>query len=106
VLKSVEVPAWYKTLLGVPSKEDFEKLYGRKVETVVRKKGEYTMENTVLEMRKESFIMRILYRAVEMIVANSLGENVDRIIRAVPPPTPDTPIKRRNNSRSSREANP
>ena len=75
--ETVDVPAWYKTLQGVPTKEDFEKLYGRDVETVSRKKGEYTMENTVLEMREESFIMHILYRAVEMVVARDCGGKKD-----------------------------
>lgn len=72
-----EIPAWYNTLEGVPTKEDFEALYGRKVETILRKKGEYTMENTVLEMSEESFIMRILYRVVESIVAKDCGGKKD-----------------------------
>ena len=76
-LTNKEVPAWYTTLQGVPTKEDFESLYGRKIETVVRKKGEYIMENTVLEMSQDSFIMRILYRVVEFVVARDCGGKKD-----------------------------
>lgn len=40
---------------------------------------------------------------VEIIVRTSSDEKVDKIIRAVFPPTPDTPISARNTSRSASE---
>ena len=77
VLTKKAVPAWYTSLKGVPTKEDFETLYGKKIETIVRKKGEYIMENTVLEMSEDSFVMRILYRVVEAVVAKDCGGKKD-----------------------------
>ena len=44
-------------------------MLGRHVELVIPPKGHDTMDNTVEEMKDHSFIMRIMYRAVEAMVA-------------------------------------
>lgn len=72
-----EVPSWYQNLDGVPSQEVFEKLLGRKIVSKPLKKGEFTMENTVMEMKDYSLIMKIMYKVVELVVARGFDGKVD-----------------------------
>lgn len=63
---------WYDTLNGKPSSEDFEKLLGRKIEPYVRpRKGSYTLNNSTLEMKDDSLIMKIMYRVTKGVVSKS-----------------------------------
>ena len=43
----------------------------------VPKKGSYTMENTVMEMKDHSLMMKIMYKAVEKTVAKGCGGKID-----------------------------
>ena len=43
----------------------------------VLKKGSFTMDNTVMEMKDYSLIMKIMYKAVEGVVAKSFGGKKD-----------------------------
>lgn len=72
-----DVPAWYNDLKGIPSQEDFEQLIGRKIIEKPLKKGEFTMQNTVQEMREYSLIMKLLYKVMERMMAKSAGGKID-----------------------------
>ena len=64
-----EVPAWYFKPEGAPSHEDFEKLVGRTVTEKTLRRGEFTMENTILEMRDHALLPKIIVWAMEIVVA-------------------------------------
>ena len=72
-----EVPKWYQELKGGPTKEDFEQLLGRKIVEKPLKKGEFTMENTVMEMKDYSLIMKLMYKVVELVIARGFDGKVD-----------------------------
>lgn len=71
------VPAWYFAPSGTPSHEDFEALVGHHVEEKPLKKGQFTMDNSVMEMKDHSFIMKIMFSAVERTVAKGFGGKKD-----------------------------
>ncbi len=68
-----QAPMWYSNLQGVPEKSDLETLIGRKIEEAPLKKGNFTMENTVMEMKDYSFIMKLMYKVAELYVASGFG---------------------------------
>lgn len=72
-----EIPQWYLQPTGVPTQEDFEKLLGRKIIEKPLKKGEFTMENTIMEMKDYSLIMKLMYKIIERVVAKGFGGKVD-----------------------------
>ena len=63
------LPKWYQILEGTPSKLDFEALLGRKIVEKTVKKGEFTKENTIMEMKEHSFLMKIVYWGFETVMA-------------------------------------
>ena len=70
--------SWYCDPVGKPSKEEFERLIGRSVEEYKpRHKGEYTMDNSCMEMKEHSLIMKIQYRVTENIISKSYGGKKD-----------------------------
>ena len=69
--------SWYESLEGVPTLSDFEAAIGRKYEEPVLKKGSYTLENTVMELKDRSLIMKIMYKAVENVIAKGCGGKKD-----------------------------
>ncbi len=74
----VEVPewqkgSWYETMDGFPKQEEWEKLLGRKYEPKRLKKGEFTMDNTVIEMKDESLLMKLIYNVVAFYFSLSYG---------------------------------
>lgn len=68
---------WYETLTGEVSDEDYEKLLGYKYVPKKLKKGEFTMENTINEMKDYSWAMRKLYKEDEKRIAKVYGGKVD-----------------------------
>lgn len=72
-----DVPRWYCDLKGIPTKEIFEKLLKRKITEVPLKKGSFTMDNTVMEMKDYSLVMKIMYKAVEATIAKGFGGKAD-----------------------------
>lgn len=69
---------WYATLSGKPTREEWEKLVGSPVpEEKAPQKGEFTMDNTCLEMKDKSLIMKIQYKITERIIAKSFGGKRD-----------------------------
>ncbi|MBR5583669.1 MAG: fibronectin type III-like domain-contianing protein, partial [Lachnospiraceae bacterium] len=67
------LPVWYRSLNGIPSKEDFETLLGRKIVEKPVKKGCFTKENTVMEMKEHSLLMKLLYFGMETVMARKYG---------------------------------
>ena len=52
-------------------------MLGRHYEPSMLKKGEFTMDNTVMEMKDYSLIMRIMFKAVEATVSKGYGGKKD-----------------------------
>lgn len=68
-----ETPAWYFAPQGKPQTADLERLLGRRVEARARKKGGYTMENTLLDLCEGSAPARALRYVLEQVIAQSCG---------------------------------
>ena len=64
-------------LSDLPSQQDFETLLGRKIETKSVKKGSYTMQNTVMEMKDDSFVMKLVFSVIETMMAKKFGGKKD-----------------------------
>ena len=80
--EALSVPAWqkncwYETCQDTPDQALLEATMGRKYTPVVPKKGAFTMDNTVEEMKDSSLVMRIMYKAVENTVAKGFGGKKD-----------------------------
>lgn len=69
--------SWYETCAGIPTQQDLEAAMGRRYTAPRLVKGQFTMDNTVEEMREHSLFMRIMYRAVERTVAKGFGGKRD-----------------------------
>lgn len=75
--KPADVPQWYFSPSGEPTKADWEKLLGRAVAEPVLKKKSFAVDNTVMEMREFSLIMKIMFKAVESTVAKGFDVKKD-----------------------------
>ena len=80
--EALSIPAWqggswYERCTGKPNKADWETMLGRHYESSMLKKGEFTMDNTVMEMKDYSLIMRIMFKAVEATVSKGYGGKKD-----------------------------
>lgn len=73
VLDAENLPNWYRTMKGIPSQSDLEALLGRKIIEKPVRKGEFSKENTVMEMKEHSFIMKMLYWGMEVVMAKKYG---------------------------------
>ena len=70
--------SWYETLSGEPGRADWEKLMGQPVPVQAEpKKGQFTMDSSILEMREQSLVMKLLYRATENRIAKGFGGKKD-----------------------------
>lgn len=75
---SWQIGSWYETLSGNPSRAEWEKVMGHSVAIVPEaKKGQFTMDNSCLEMKDSSLIMKIQYKVTERIIAKSFGGKKD-----------------------------
>ncbi len=68
---------WYWTLAGKPSRADWEKVIGHPYVEKTPKKGEFTMDSTIVEMKDDSLVMRIMYTATETVIAKQYGGKKD-----------------------------
>ena len=68
---------WYETCTGSPTQAGWEAVLGRSYVPTPLKKGRFTMDNTVEEMKDYSLVMKIMYRAVEGTVAKGFGGKKD-----------------------------
>lgn len=77
ILKLPKRYSWYENPTYMPTHEEWEQFLGRSVIEKPLIKGEFTMSNTVNEMKDYSFIMKIMYKAVEKTVAKGFGGKID-----------------------------
>ncbi len=80
--ETVDVPdwqkeSWYQNCNGKPTQRDLEKALGHEVVLSVPKKGEYTMDNSIMEMKETSMIMKIMFRAIESTIAKRFNGKKD-----------------------------
>ena len=77
--ETVSAPAWqagswYETMDGHPGREAWERMMGHPVPIQPEpKKGSFTMDNSCLEMKDSSFIMKIQYMVTANIIAKQCG---------------------------------
>lgn len=69
--------SWYETCSGVPTQAGWEFMMGRKYTLAPLRKGQFTMDNTVMEMKDYSFIMKIMFKFVEAAIAKGFGGKKD-----------------------------
>ena len=69
--------SWYAHCSGKPNQADWEAMLERKYTSPVLKKGSFTMDNTVMEMKDYSFIMKIMFKAVESTIAKGFDGKKD-----------------------------
>lgn len=69
--------SWYESCGGAPSQAGWEAMLGRKYRAALPRKGAFTMDSTVAEMKEHSLVMRIMYKAVESTVAKGCGGKKD-----------------------------
>lgn len=79
---ALPVPEWqrgsfYERCQGRPDQALLEAAMGRPYAPAEPRKGSFTMDNTVLEMKAESRIMRLVYRVMERTVAKGCGGKAD-----------------------------
>ncbi len=79
-----EVPApvwqngsWYEAPKGTPTQAQWEAMLGRKYTETLPTKGQFTMDNSVMEMKEHSLIMKIMFKATEATVAKGFGGKKD-----------------------------
>ena len=69
--------SFYEKCQGKPKQEEWEKLLGFKYEPEALKKGSFTMDNSVAEMKDYSFVMKMMYNATEKTIAKGFGGVAD-----------------------------
>lgn len=69
--------SWYARCTGKPDRAGWEAMLGHAYTPPVLKKGSFTMENTVMEMKDHSLIMKIMFKATERVIANGFDGKVD-----------------------------
>ena len=77
VINHSSLPKWYTKLNDLPSQNDFETLLGKKITTHIAKKGSYTMQNTVMEMKEDSWVMKLLFQVIESMMAKKFDGKKD-----------------------------
>ena len=64
--------SWYETLRGTPSRNEWEKLMGHEVpEEKEAKKGQFTLDNSCMEMKDHSLMMKIQYLVTKHIIGKA-----------------------------------
>ena len=70
--------SWYCNPVGLPTRDEWEKLMGYEVPISKEPgRGEFTMDNSCMEMRKFSFMAKIQYKITEGIIAKGFGGKKD-----------------------------
>ncbi|MBQ0065240.1 MAG: glycoside hydrolase family 3 C-terminal domain-containing protein [Firmicutes bacterium] len=67
-----ESPSWYTELEGIVSSEDFKIIYSKDIIEDSYKKGSFTMENSVLEMKNDSIWMRWMYTFIGIFISKGI----------------------------------
>ena len=69
--------SWYESCKGKPRQKEWEAMLGRHYAPQTPRKGSFTMDNTVEEMKDASLVMKLFYGAVENTIARSFGGKKD-----------------------------
>lgn len=69
--------SWYEHPRGGPVQRQWEAMLGRAYVEEMPQKGRFTMDNTVLEMKEHSFVMRCMYKGIEATVAKGFDGKKD-----------------------------
>ena len=69
--------SFYETCEGTPSQALLEAAMGRKYVPAVPKKGSFTMDDSVGEMKDHSIVMKLMYKAIEKRIAKGFGGKPD-----------------------------
>lgn len=69
--------SFYGSCAGKPDRAQWEAMLGRPYTPPMLKKGSFTMDNTVLEMKDYSLIIKIMFKAVEATIAKGFGGKKD-----------------------------
>lgn len=70
--------SWYETLQGLPTETEFAALYGGPVQNdPPLKKGSFTMEDSIMEMKDLSPIMMQMFKGTESTIAKGFGGKAD-----------------------------
>ena len=80
--ETINIPSWqknsfYENCIGKPNQKEWEKMLGFKYEKQILKKGCFTMDNTVLEMKDYSLLMKIMFKSIESTIAKSFDGKKD-----------------------------
>lgn len=80
--ENIPLPAWqagsfYDTCKGKPTRNEWEAMSGMTSIPEKLVKGQFTMDNTVEEMKDFSLIMKIMYKAVEKTIKKGFGGKAD-----------------------------
>ena len=80
--ETINIPSWqknsfYENCIGKPNQKEWEKMLGFKYEKEILKKGCFTMDNTVLEMKDYSLLMKIMFKSIESTIAKSFDGKKD-----------------------------
>lgn len=69
--------SWYEHPRGGPAQRQWEAMLGRAYVEETPQKGRFTMDNTVLEMKEHSLVMKCMYKGIEATVAKGFGGKKD-----------------------------
>ena len=59
--------------MGVPTQQDLEIILGRKITARPVRKGDFSKENTIMEMKEKSLLMKLIYLGFETVMAIKYG---------------------------------
>ena len=70
--------SWYERCQGKPSQADWEAMTGVSYLPPTVKKGQFTMNNSVLEMKDHSPVMKLMYLAIRLVIRCRSGGKTGR----------------------------
>lgn len=68
---------WYETCSGKPDKSQWESMLGRNYSPVIHRKGEFTMDDSIEEMKESSLLMRLMYNTIRLVLRLRSGKNAE-----------------------------
>lgn len=69
--------SWYETCKGDVTQAEWQTMLKIKYEPTRLIKGQFTMDNSVMEMKDHSWIMKIMYKAVEKVISKGFDGKID-----------------------------
>jgi len=63
--------SWYEKPCGSPSIGQWERMLGRKYVPYTPQKGKFTMNDTVMDMKESSLVMRIMYMSIKKTISKT-----------------------------------